>query len=511
MKREKLANALNEINEEYIAEALQSKKRSPWRWVSAVAALLAVAITALVVFKPLAGEPAQLAYHPTAPAITTPEQLPPRPTPPEQTGSWPLTAFVPAQQLSCQVAIPVLPQLALFPYSQDGHIDNQDAYNAWLASRQAQYDQPAGYTDSLIPFITQSIPTLLIGAEQENRVCSPANIYMALAMLAETSDGQTRQEILTLLGADSIESLRTQAGYVWNANYKNDGASTCLLSNSIWLDEKYRFNQATADLLAKDYYASVFHGDLGSDEMNRALQTWLNENTGGLLKEQASGVELDDRTPMALASTIYYSAKWEASFWATNTAPDIFHTPGGDVTVPFMHTAYPHGRCYYGEDFTATTLSLQDGSKMWLILPNEGYTPEDILTSGHAMSAVLSPEECKKTTATINLSMPKFDVTGDMELSSALKTLGIRQAFGTDADYSPILPGSDIFLSRVNHAARVKVDEEGVEAAAYTVMVFAATGMIPEDELDFTLDKPFVFIITGSEDLPLFAGIVNNP
>ena len=53
MKQEKLANALNEINEEYIAEAMQSKKRSPWRWVSAVAALLAVAVTALVVFKPL--------------------------------------------------------------------------------------------------------------------------------------------------------------------------------------------------------------------------------------------------------------------------------------------------------------------------------------------------------------------------------------------------------------------------------------------------------------------------
>ncbi len=511
MKHEKLANALNEINDEYIAEAMRSKKRSPWGWVSAVAALLAVAITALAVLKPLAGEPAQLAYHPTAPAITTPEQTPPKSTPPERTGSWPLTAFAPSQQLSGQVAAPVYPQLALFPYSQDGHIDDQQAYNAWLASRQAQYDQPAGYADSLEGYFLQSIPALLDASRDENPVCSPANIYMALAMLAETSDGQTRQEILTLLGADSIESLRTQAGYVWNANYKNDGATTCLLANSLWLDHAYPYNQATADLLAKDYYASVFCGDLGSDEMNRSLQSWLNENTGGLLQEQASQVQLDPDTAMALASTIYYSAKWDGGFWAEHTAEDIFHAPGGDVTAPFMHAAHPHSHYYAGEDFTATNLSLQDGSKMWLILPKEGCTPEDILASGHAMATVLSPESYPRSRATINLSVPKFDVSGNMDLTQPLQALGIADVFGVGADFSPILPNTDAYLSSADHAARVKIDEEGVEAAAYTVMVFAFSSMTPEDEVDFKLDRPFVFVITGSEDLPLFAGIVNNP
>ena len=96
-------------------------------------------------------------------------------------------------------------------------------------------------------------------------------------------------------------------------------------------------------------------------------------------------------------------------------------------------------------------------------------------------------------------------------LKSGLKSLGITSAFGHDADFSPILSEQEAWLDAVNHAARVKIDEEGVEAAAYTVMAMAGAAMPPEDEMDFILDRPFLFVITSRDDLPLFAGVVNNP
>lgn len=50
----------------------------------------------------------------------------------------------------------------------------------------------------------------------------------------------------------------------------------------------------------------------------------------------------------------------------------------------------------------------------------------------------------------------------------------------------------------------MKIDEDGCEAAAYTILGVEATAMMgPEDEIDFTLDKPFVFAITGIDGLPL--------
>ena len=55
------------------------------------------------------------------------------------------------------------------------------------------------------------------------------------------------------------------------------------------------------------------------------------------------------------------------------------------------------------------------------------------------------------------------------------------------------------------------VDEEGVTAAAYTVILAPGASMPPEEEVDFVLDRPFLFAITGVDNLPLFVGLVNRP
>ena len=70
----------------------------------------------------------------------------------------------------------------------------------------------------------------------------------------------------------------------------NDGAVTSILANSLWLNESVNFNQSTMDSLAKNYYASSFRGEMGSEEFNQALRDWINEQTGGLLEAQADGL-----------------------------------------------------------------------------------------------------------------------------------------------------------------------------------------------------------------------------
>lgn len=418
-------------------------------------------------------------------------------------------ATTPAVQAEGLLASPEHPEMAPYPSSLFGMDYDENAYKAWRESQNAQYSQPEGYADNLRSYFTQGIPTLLAG-EDENTVCSPVNLYMALSMLAECTDGSSRQQILDLLGADSIDSLRTQARHVWNAHYCDDGASTSLLANSLWLHNDYIYNSKTVKTLADSYYASVYQGILGSETMNKALQDWLNDNTGGLLKEQASQVRLPKETALALASTIYYRAKWSDEFSKSETEEDIFHAPAGDVTCDFMRTTMIYGPYYYGQDFGAVPLDLEDGSRMWLILPDEGYTPQDILISGHAMDAVLAPDEAESKAIRVHLSLPKFDVVANRELSQTLQTLGITDVFGC-ADFSPILPEADVYLDRVDHAARVKIDEEGVEAAAYTVMIGCGAAMPPNEEIHFVLDRPFLFVITSRDGLPLFAGVVNNP
>ena len=43
-----------------------------------------------------------------------------------------------------------------------------------------------------------------------------------------------------------------------------------------------------------------------------------------------------------------------------------------------------------------------------------------------------------------------------------------------------------------------------------TVMLYEGA-FPPEDEVDFVADRPFLFVITDNDNLPLFAGVVNQP
>ena len=53
--------------------------------------------------------------------------------------------------------------------------------------------------------------------------------------------------------------------------------------------------------------------------------------------------------------------------------------------------------------------------------------------------------------------------------------------------------------------------EKGVTAASYMEIPGAGAAEPPEEIIDFILDRPFLFVITNRYDLPLFAGVVNQP
>ena len=124
-----------------------------------------------------------------------------------------------------------------------------------------------------------AFPPFSAAPVRENRAYSPLNVYMALAMLAELTGGESRDQILTLLGHGSIETLRAQANDLWNDHYSNDGATNSILAGSLWLEDGVPFNQDTLNTLAENYYASSFRGDLDSPAMTEALQSWINDQT----------------------------------------------------------------------------------------------------------------------------------------------------------------------------------------------------------------------------------------
>lgn len=506
---EDLNEALDQISDEHINEAAQRRSRKKYFFAS-VAALLAVVIGWTAVWHdwnqsegpvvPIiqATDPTTIPRFtvPADPSTPSESTKPVAPTPP---------VVVP---LSGLVAEPVYPEMVKHPELNGGQ-----SWKDYNASQKAQYDQPEGYADGLETFFQESIRSFLSG--DGNKTCSPLNVYMTLAMLAEVSDGDTRQQILDLMDCNNIEALRTQAGHIWNAHYQADGTTASVLANSLWLDNGYDFDQSTADTLADSYYASVFTGDLGTEEMDQLLRDWLNEQTSGLLKDAVQDVSLDPHTVFTLASTVYYRVKWDGRFNEDLNTVEPFHSPSGDTDVTYMHRTLKEHTYYSGDGYGAVALELADQGRMWLILPDESITPRQLLDQGGGLGMVLGGQRQGKK-ADVLLTLPKFDIASDMELTEQIKSLGVTDAFSSvTADFSPLVSDAEgLCVDKVSHAARVKIDEEGLSAAAYTILQ-APTGMPrpPEEleQIEFTVDRPFLFAITSSDGLPLFAGVVEQP
>lgn len=461
MKHEKLCQAMDEIRPAYLAEAAApAKRKSHSVLYAAIAALLAVAVLAAGLLSPGA----------------------------------PLTARA--------AVLPDYPQMAPYP----GDTGNSAL---WEFSVAAVHAHDPGFADSLAPFWESSIPVLLSGQEG-NPVCSPLNIYMALSMLAEITGGGSREELLTLLNAGSMDALRAQAEQVWRASYWDDGAVSTVLANSLWLDSGISCRAPVMDTLASSYYAAVFQDDLTSEQAGAALRDWLNGQTHGFLDAQAAQESFPPNTALALASTIYYRNRWISGFSEADSTRGVFHGVGGDAAVTYLNRVR-NGAYFEGADFTAVPLSLNHGDRLWLFLPDSGLTPEDLLQSGNALALALSGGQSQAwTSCRITLSMPKFDVSSSLRLEQALQTLGVRQVFEeSTGDFSPISPDAQ-YLSQVGHNVRIAVDEEGITAAAYTILAIPGDS-IPEKEVTFTLDRPFLFVLTNGEDLPLFVGILRQP
>ena len=144
-------------------------------------------------------------------------------------------------------------------------------------------------------------------------------------------------------------------------------------------------------------------------------------------------------------------------------------------------------------------------------------TAEDLLNDPEAMAFLLLRDKSnweKQRFMEVEIHMPKFDVRSNLDLVEGLQAMGVTDAFDPSlADFTPLTGKSDpLFVSKVAHAARVKIDEEGCEASAYTVIEAPASEPAPlEEKLVFFVDHPFLFGVTNAGGFPLFTGLVNRP
>lgn len=365
-------------------------------------------------------------------------------------------------------------------------------------------------------FMEASIPAVIKSFEPgTNCVFSPINVYLALGMLTEICDGESRQQLLDLLGAESAENVAEIVRSVYRSFYNDGDGDKLLLGNSLWLSNRMRYNNDMLKKLAEDQYAASYFGPMGSEIYNEMLRDWIDENTGRLFsRDKLDTISLNEATVAAIVSTLYYKSSWTEMFSEEYTFKDTFHAPNEDVEADFM-TESGIGSYYKGDNYTACLKYLTTGT-MYMFLPDEGCSPEEIIASGEAADFLMKERDDDRWHhALLSLYLPKFDFTSDTELIKTLNELGVNDVFSSEkSDFTPIM-GEDsdlpVKISKVIHSVRVKTDENGFEGAAYTMMDMVAGAVLMDlEEFEIKLDRPFVFAVCV-RDCPVFVGIVNDP
>lgn len=512
--KEILLDVIGDTNEKLVPELTAKKKKiNVLRWTALGGACAAAVIACVTVLPKMNGENAKLPTTSTTPATTTaPETISSPETTKEVSGDPAPVYFVGNE--ATMLAEAAYPEMPKYPeMTGDTNWEDVEAdIEKWQNAINELREQPDGYQDGFDTFFLNSTQTFLNGSDTDNCVYSPLSLYMALGMSAEITDGNSRQQILDVLAQGDIDTLRAHAKSIWQANYLDDGLAKSVLATSLWTRNDAEYKQDAVNRLSDTYYTSVFSGDPSSEDYNNMYRDWLNAQTDGLLGDQVAGLNLDPEMIMTLASTVNFSGKWEDKFEPEKTKQADFHAAGGDVKCDFMNAERVTGY-YWGDKFTSINLHLENNGQMRLILPDEGYSPYDLLKDDETKKFMLNFGEYENSKyVVVDMSVPKFDVTSKIDLSDGLRSLGITDIFdGSKSDFTPLTESVDsIFIDKAEQDTRVTIDEEGCKAIAMTI-IGGKGGGAPDERVEFVLDRPFVFEIMSSTGLPLFVGVVNNP
>ena len=341
-------------------------------------------------------------------------------------------------------------------------------------------------------------------AGEKSALVSPLSVLSALALAENGADGETltQMEQVTGVRADELTDLLQAYGTL-----VDDGPLS--VANSIWLRD-------SDGLAVEDDFLETCGGRLGAqvfsapfdDSTVADVNTWVSEKTDGMIPEMLN--QISDDAQVLLVNALAFDGDWEDPFDSALVSPDTFTCEDGtERDVMMMHSAedsYLEGELatgfvkpYEGYDYAFVGL-----------LPAEGVSVDELLTSldGDALEELLTPV----AGAAAEIGLPKFTVGYEAELTDALRSLGMTDAFdATHADFSRMgtTEQGPLYVGGVLHKTFIDVNEEGTRAAAATTVTMdgAAAPGDPVVYHEVILDRPFVYLIVDLRcDLPVFVG-----
>lgn len=342
-----------------------------------------------------------------------------------------------------------------------------------------------------------------------NLFFSPYSIHAALGMTADGAGGTTRDQMMKVLHLPGERDKALAAGDLGRFYAAGGRDYELSVANALWGQKGFPWRPEFLARQKERFGAGFSEADFRADpEAERVrINGWVEEKTRDRIQELLKPGVVDRQTTMVLANAIYFKGRWAEQFDKTKTRDGEFHLADDKtVTAPLMHHSgtYRHG---HFDGAKVLEMPYQGGDlSMVVVLPQE---PDGLPAVEKRLTADLLSKWIAglQQVEHFDVTLPRFKMTWDAELSTPLKALGMTEAFGGGADFTGMAETSPGSISAVVHKAFVDVNEEGTEAAAATAVVMRASA-----PSGFRADRPFLFLIRDvKHGTILFLGRLTDP
>ncbi|PWU01880.1 MAG: proteinase inhibitor I4 serpin [Candidatus Melainabacteria bacterium] len=384
-----------------------------------------------------------------------------------------------------------------------------------LASTQAEADMTTKLSTGTGSLAFRLLARLAAAHPATNLLISPTSLASALTLAYNGAGGKTASEMANALGLTglSLDEVDRAKATLTKDLEAADPSVQLISANALWVRNGIRL-QPTFSTQAKKYFRSqVSNLDFADPNSVSVINKWVAEQTKEKIKSIISS--LDASALLVLTNAVYFKGAWTKPFevGATQENGEFKLAGGASLKIAMMRRS---GQFAYAEDENVQALEMPYGNGqivMYILLPKAKTDFQKFLIG-------LTLESFKKTIAKLDfrdgeVTLPRFSISYENELSKDFKSLGMPAAFDPhEADFKAManVPSS-FFIGQILHKAIMNVNEAGTEAAAATAVVMAGCAYHqPEKPFVMNVDHPFVLAI-GEKDTKeiLFLAAVVKP
>lgn len=344
---------------------------------------------------------------------------------------------------------------------------------------------------------------------EPNIFLSPFSASMALGMALNGAAGETFDSIRAALRFDGLGEAEINRAYrdLTGLLLSLDPQVELGIANSAWARQGYPVNGEYLEALETWFDAEARELDFDDPAAVDVINGWAADKTKGRIREAIRQISKND--VFFLLNAVYFKGQWTHRFDPEHTSPGPFAlSDGTEIQLDRMRGVMP-ARFALLDDVTVGELPYGGQAfAMTIVVPRTGSLADlvaslDAATWNRWLAAATDREE-------VYVELPKFQLQYEENLKAALQALGMGPAFEPGrADFSRLSPARP-FISYVKQNTLLKVDEEGTEAAAVTVVAFGRSGVLPQHQL--IVDRPFLVAIRERlSGTILFIGAIGDP